>query len=138
MPKKKIEGQHEDYTIVLTIETQYVPELSDEDEKQYAFAYKINMKNTGKVGARLMTRHWRITEMSTEVGDAVVKEIRGEGVVGEHPHLYPGEEFEYTSQAIVTSPVASMEGSYSFIADDGSEFDAPIPRFILSMPRTLH
>ncbi len=138
MPRKKIEGLHQDYTMDLTVETCYLPDHSDEEEKKFTFSYKINIKNTGKIGARLMTRHWFITEGENELGEHDVKEIKGEGVVGEHPHLYPGEEFEYTSHAVVNSPVASMEGAYSFIADDGSEFDAPIPRFILSMPRTVH
>jgi ApaG protein len=31
-----------------------------------------------------------------------------------------------------------MRGSYQMLADDGVEFDAKIPAFTLSMPRTLH
>jgi ApaG protein len=31
-----------------------------------------------------------------------------------------------------------MRGSYQMLADDGLAFDADIPPFVLSIPRTLH
>ena len=50
----------------------------------------------------------------------------------------PGESYEYTSAAILETPVGCMQGSYEMIADDGMEFDAPIPVFNLAVPNTLH
>ena len=45
---------------------------------------------------------------------------------------------KYTSGASLTTPVGTMRGSYQMVAADGREFDAPIPPFTLSVPRTLH
>jgi ApaG protein len=67
-----------------------------------------------------------------------VQEVRGDGVVGEQPWLRPGEEFEYTSGAVLETALGTMHGSYHMVADDGTEFDAPIAPFTLSVPRTLH
>jgi ApaG protein len=59
-------------------------------------------------------------------------------VVGEHPYLRPGEAFQYTSSAMIETPVGSMHGSYRLIADDGVPFEAPIAPFSLARPHTLH
>ena len=66
------------------------------------------------------------------------QEVRGDGVVGEQPHLAPGEAFRYTSAAIIKTPVGSMYGSYQMVADDGYRFDAPIAAFSLSVPNVVH
>ena len=108
-------------------------EQSQPAQGRYAFAYTITIRNDGAVPAKLLTRHWVITH-----GNGKVEEVRGPGVVGEHPHLAPGEAFEYTSGAVLDTPVGTMQGSYQMLADDGTAFDAPIPRFTLSVPRTLH
>ncbi len=86
-----------------------------------------------RLPARLLRRHWRITDANGEV-----EEVHGEGVVGETPWLRPGEGFEYVSGVVLTTHVGTMEGSYDLIADDGTEFAATIPRFMLTVPRTLH
>ena len=93
----------------------------------------MTLQNQGSVAARLLERHWIITDANGKI-----EEVRGEGVVGEHPHLRPGEGFRYTSGAILETVVGSMRGSYQMIADDGTRFDAEIPPFVLSIPRTLH
>ncbi|MDX1435024.1 MAG: ApaG domain, partial [Gammaproteobacteria bacterium] len=67
-----------------------------------------------------------------------VQEVRGEGVVGEQPRLGPGEGFQYTSAALIDTPVGTMRGSYQMVAEDGVEFDAEIPMFRLSIPNILH
>jgi ApaG protein len=97
------------------------------------FSYTITISNTGKLAAKLLTRHWVITDANGEV-----QEVHGEGVVGEQPYLRPGESFEYTSGTVMDTPVGSMEGSYQMVTDDGSAFDARIPVFTLSMPNALH
>jgi ApaG protein len=97
------------------------------------FAYTIKITNTGAVAARLVSRHWIITD-----SEARVQEVRGMGVVGEQPWLKPEESFEYTSGTAIATPVGTMRGSYQMVAEDGVNFDAPIPEFTLSMPRVLH
>lgn len=121
------------YNIEVNIETQYIEEQSLPDQDHYVFAYTITIHNSGEVPAQLLRRHWIITDANNKV-----QEVKGEGVVGEQPHLQPGESYRYTSGTMLETPVGTMRGSYQMIADDGVEFDADIPQFTLSMPRTLH
>ncbi len=121
------------YNTTVSVETNYIPEQSDPDNERYAFAYTITIKNEGSVPAQLLTRHWIITD-----ADGNTQEVRGEGVVGEQPHLNPGEGFQYTSGTLLETPVGSMQGSYQMVADDGNEFECPIAPFTLSMPNKLH
>ena len=87
----------------------------------------------GDVAAKLLTRHWIITN-----ADGKEEEVKGKGVVGEQPHLQPGDGFQYSSGTIIETPVGSMHGSYQMLADDGEKFEAVIAPFTLSMPHTLH
>src|SRR5690606_32019079 len=87
----------------------------------------------GGVPARLLTRRWVITDANGKV-----KEVRGEGVVGEQPHLAPGQGFRYSSAAVLETPVGVMQGSYQMLADDGRRFEAPIAPFTLAVPGMLH
>ena len=121
------------YEFTVSATPHYLAEQSTPDENHYLFAYTVTIRNTGEVAGQLLSRHWVITD-----GDGQVHEVRGEGVVGEQPVLQPGESFEYTSGCPLTTPVGSMKGSYQCVASDGTRFDAPIPEFVLSMPRSLH
>ncbi len=111
----------------------YLPDQSDEDNDQYVFAYTIRITNVGSVGAKLISRHWIITD-----SDGKIQEVRGVGVVGEQPELKPGESFEYTSGSSIETSVGTMRGSYQMQAADGTRFDALVPEFTLSVPRVLH
>lgn len=121
------------YEIIVKVHTTYLPEQSDEALDRYVFAYTIVLSNTGTVPAQLISRHWIIAD-----GSGGVQEVRGLGVVGEQPLLKPGDSYEYTSGTAISTPVGSMKGSYQMVAEDGLRFDAPIPEFILSVPRVLH
>ena len=121
------------YEFSVSVRPQYLVEHSNPDEQHYVFAYTVTIRNTGEHTAQLISRHWVITD-----GNNAVEEVRGEGVVGEQPVLKPGEAFEYTSGCPLPTPVGSMRGSYQCVADDGTAFEAPIPEFVLSTPRTLH
>ena len=113
--------------------SQFIDEQSDVDADRYVFAYHITVRNTGKVAAQLLSRHWVITD-----AEGAVQEVRGEGVIGQQPVLRPGEQFEYTSGCTIATPVGTMKGSYQMVAEDGTRFDAMVPEFTLAMPRTLH
>jgi len=115
--------------IRVDVETSYVDEQSDPNERRYVFSYTITIRNEGAVPARLLTRHWIITDANGKV-----QEVRGDGVVGEQPHLKPGQGFRYSSGAVLETPVGAMQGSYEMIDDDGQRFDAPIEPFRLAMP----
>jgi ApaG protein len=121
------------YNIQVDVETAYIDEQSAPDENRYVFAYTVTIRNIGDVAAKLLTRHWIITDANQKV-----QEVRGQGVVGEQPYLRPGEGFQYTSGTMLETPVGSMHGSYQMVTDDGVQFDAQIEPFTLSIPRTLH
>ena len=121
------------HAIEVIVATRYLDDQSIPDDDRYVFAYTIRIHNVGQVPARLVSRHWLITDANGKV-----QEVRGEGVVGEQPWLRPGEHFEYTSGAVLETPLDTMRGSYRMLADDGTSFDAMIDPFTLSIPRTLH
>ncbi|MBI5040851.1 MAG: Co2+/Mg2+ efflux protein ApaG [Gammaproteobacteria bacterium] len=121
------------YDIQVSVETTYVENQSVPEQQRYVFAYTITIRNAGQVPAKLLTRHWIITDSNGKT-----QEVRGDGVVGEQPHLQPGEAFRYTSGTLLETAVGSMRGSYQMIADDGIEFDAEVPAFTLAIPRVLH
>jgi ApaG protein len=121
------------YDITVTARTIHIPGQSDEANNRYVFAYTITIVNTGSIAARLVARHWIITDAENRV-----QEVRGLGVVGEQPLLKPRQSYEYTSSAAIATPVGTMRGSYQMISEDGVAFDAPIPEFTLSAPRVLH
>ena len=121
------------YEASVSTQTQYLVDQSDDAANRYVFAYTISIRNTGSVTAQLISRHWIITD-----GRNQVQEVRGLGVVGAQPLLKPGESFEYTSGTAIATPLGTMRGSYQMVAEDGTQFDAPIPEFTLSVPRILH
>lgn len=122
-----------DYEIDINVATRFLDEESVPGEGRFVFAYTIHIHNRGKLPARLMGRHWLITDANGKV-----QEVRGEGVVGEQPWLRPGDDYEYTSGAVLETALGTMQGSYDMLADDGTRFDAPIAAFTLSIPRTVH
>ncbi len=121
------------YEFSIQVQPRYLAEQSDPEDSRFLFAYTVTIRNTGDVTAQLLSRHWIITD-----AEGQVEEVRGPGVVGEQPVLRPGEAFQYTSGCPLATPVGSMHGSYQCIAEDGTAFEASIPEFVLSMPRTLH
>jgi len=121
------------YAIEVAAATQYLAEQSDEAAGRYVFAYTITLRNTGRVAAQLLSRHWIITD-----AQGLVQEVRGLGVVGAQPLLEPGQSFEYTSGTAIATAVGTMKGAYQMVAADGTRFEAPIPEFTLSVPRVLH
>jgi ApaG protein len=121
------------HEIQITVKSQYLPEQSDPENRQFAFAYTVTIRNIGQASIQLIARHWLITD-----GDNEVQEVRGLGVVGQQPLLRTGEQFEYTSWATLPTPAGTMRGEYFCITDEAHLFQAPIPEFALVMPRTLH
>lgn len=121
------------YRITVAAQAFFLEEQSNPDRDRYVFAYTVQVLNQGNIAAKLLSRHWIITDANGKV-----EEVRGAGVVGEQPYLQPGEGFQYTSGTILETAVGSMKGTYQMLADDGMTFDAEIPPFVLSIPRTLH
>lgn len=121
------------YEIRIHVATQYVVDQSEPEIDRYVFAYTITIENLSDVPAKLLSRHWVITDANGKI-----QEVSGDGVVGEQPRLDPGETYRYSSGAVLETPVGAMQGSYRMQADDGIDFDAPIPPFTLAVPGMLH
>lgn len=121
------------YNIDVQVKTTYLEGQSAPSEGRYVFTYSIRIHNLGTVGAKLLTRHWIITD-----ANGTVEEVHGPGVIGEQPRLAAGGSYEYSSGVILKTPIGSMQGSYQMLADDGTAFDASIPIFTLAVPRVLH
>ena len=121
------------HRIRVEVKTQYVEDQSNPVEGRFVFSYTITIRNEGTQPARLVTRHWLITDANGKV-----QEVQGEGVVGEQPHILPGQQHRYSSGAVIETPVGTMEGSYGMRTDDGAQFRAEIPRFRLAVPGVLH
>lgn len=121
------------YVIDVCVVTRYLPEQSQPEHQRYAFAYTITVSNTGTVAAKLLSRHWVITD-----GDGHVEEVRGAGVVGQQPLIEPGEQHTYSSGSVLTTTVGTMQGSYLMQANDGHQFKAIIKPFRLAVPGALH
>ena len=119
--------------IDVSVTSRFLPEQSQPEQNRYAFAYTVTLNNSGQLAAKLLSRHWVITD-----GDGRVQEVRGPGVVGQQPRLEPAAEYSYSSGTLMTTRVGFMQGSYQMQADDGSTFDAVIAPFRLVVPGALH
>jgi len=120
-------------SIKVDVDTLYIESESDPDNDRYVFAYTITIRNVGDIAAKLMTRHWVIRDENGKV-----QKVDGDGVVGEQPHLKPGEGFKYTSSTWLETSWGTMGGAYLMVTDNGEEFKAPVADFLLSVPHTLH
>lgn len=121
------------YQIDVSVVTRFLPEQSQPENDQYAFAYTITVSNNGSLAAKLISRHWLITD-----GNGKVEEVRGDGVVGQQPLIEAGQSHTYSSGAVLASKVGTMQGSYQMFATDGKRFDAVIAPFRLAVPGALH
>lgn len=119
------------HNIRITVEPAYLDEQSRPDENYHVWAYTIGIENQGGEPVTLKTRYWKITDAQGRV-----QEVRGAGVVGEQPTLKPGQRFEYTSGAPLTTATGFMVGAYQMQNDDGEVFEVDIPAFSLDSPHT--
>ncbi|ACL67490.1 ApaG domain protein [Anaeromyxobacter dehalogenans 2CP-1] len=117
--------------IEVTVRSTFRPERSEPG--RFLFSYTVRIANQGEVPAQLVSRRWIILDASGER-----EEVVGDGVVGQQPHLEPGEHFEYTSFCVLKTPHGSMRGTYRMVRDDGQAFDATIAPFPLVVPGSLN
>ena len=121
------------YQVDVSVTTRFLAEQSQPEQNRFAFAYTITVHNNGSLAARLLSRHWVITD-----GDGHVEHVRGEGVVGEQPLIEAGKSHNYSSGTVMTTRVGTMQGTYQMLAEDGTRFDAIIKPFRLAVPGALH
>lgn len=116
----------------ITVETQYLKNRIPDKDK-YVFAYKISIQNNGQQAVQLISRYWLITD-----GNGEKTEVQGDGVIGEQPHIQIGDTFQYTSGAVLDTPVGTMQGYYEMQREDGERFQAAINVFSLAVPNAVN
>ena len=121
------------YQIDVSVVTRFLPEQSQPEQHRFAFAYTVTVLNNGQLPARLLSRHWVITD-----GDGKVEEVRGPGVIGQQPLIAAGASHTYSSGTDMATTVGNMQGSYQMQAEDGKQFEAVIAPFRLAVPGALH
>ena len=115
------------------VQSQYVASQSSPDDDRYVFAYTITIRNLGRFSVQLLGRYWLITN-----GNGRETEVQGEGVVGEQPLIAPGNEFQYTSGAVIETPMGTMQGHYVMVDEQGDTFNVEIPVFRLAIQTHIH
>ncbi|MBI3309934.1 MAG: Co2+/Mg2+ efflux protein ApaG [Serratia liquefaciens] len=119
--------------VCIQVQSVYVESQSIPEEERYVFAYTITIRNLGRFNVKLLGRYWLVTNSNGRQ-----TEVQGEGVVGEQPLIRPGEEFQYTSGAILETPLGTMEGHYEMVDHQDQPFQTAIPVFRLAIPTLIH
>jgi len=120
-------------SIKIQVQTKYIEEQSQPEQKRYVFAYMITIKNLSQQEVQLLSRSWLITDSN---GRQI--SVEGEGVVGEKPIIAANDEYTYTSGSAIETPVGVMQGNYTMIDEAGDEFSVAIEPFRLSIPNILN
>ena len=115
------------------VAVRHLPEQSNTEAGQYAFAYTVTIRNSGDITGQLIARHWIINDSNGHV-----EEVRGLAVVGHQPVLKPGESFEYTSWTRLATPQGTMRGTFFCMTEDAHPFETPIREFGLTLASSLH
>ena len=119
--------------ILVQVNTRYLSEHPATSKGEFAFAYDVNITNEGNETVQLINRYWLITNANGEK-----TEVQGSGVVGEQPVLKSGDSFQYTSGAVIETPVGTMEGHYEMKLENGNMIRVPIAVFTLAVPNTIN
>lgn len=119
--------------VCVQVQSVYIEAQSSPDEERYVFAYTVTIRNLGRESVQLLGRYWLITNAHGRE-----TEVQGEGVVGVQPHIAPGSEYQYTSGAVLETPLGTMQGHYSMIDAGGNPFNIDIPVFRLAVPALIH
>ncbi|WP_288496359.1 Co2+/Mg2+ efflux protein ApaG [uncultured Pantoea sp.] len=119
--------------VSLHVQSLYVASQSSREDERYVFAYTVTIRNVGRSSVQLLRRYWLITN-----GNGRETEVQGEGVIGEQPHIAPGNEYQYTSGAVLETPMGTMQGHYVMVDEQGDEFHVEIPVFRLAIQTHIH
>jgi len=119
--------------IKIHVVSKYIQQQSNAANNHFVFSYTITIENTSTSAIQLISRHWLICDANNKT-----EEVYGEGVVGEQPVILPGHKYTYSSGSVLETEMGTMEGRYFMQSKENGEFEIAIPKFLLSIPRTLH
>lgn len=120
--------------VKVSVESEYQPEYSSPSQFHFVFTYRITIENESEYTVKLLRRHWYVHDANSKV-----KEVEGEGVVGQQPTLEPGQMHQYVSGCNIKSGLGKMYGTYQMERIvDGKEFEVNIPEFTMIVPYKLN
>lgn len=120
--------------VKISVSTEYLREYSNPIQYHYVFAYKVTIENCSEFTVQLLRRHWFIHD-----SNGSVKEVEGEGVVGQQPELEPGQSHQYVSGCNLKTSIGKMHGTFLMQRlVDGKEFKVEVPEFVMITPYKLN
>ncbi|WP_435955280.1 Co2+/Mg2+ efflux protein ApaG [Dryocola sp. BD626] len=119
--------------VCVQVQSVYIESQSSPENERFVFAYTVTIRNLGRTPVQLLGRYWLITN-----GNGHETEVQGEGVIGVQPHIEPGNEYSYTSGAVLETPLGTMQGHYEMVDYQGDAFRVAIPVFRLAIPAFIH
>ncbi|MTI29662.1 Co2+/Mg2+ efflux protein ApaG [Xanthovirga aplysinae] len=120
--------------VKISVETEYQPEYSSPAQGHFVFTYRITIENKSPNTVQLLSRHWFIHDANN-----TVREVEGEGVVGQQPTIEPGKSHQYVSGCNLKSGIGKMYGTFLMerVLDE-KKFRAIIPEFTMIFPYRLN
>lgn len=115
--------------IKVSVQPAYLDDESHPEDNEYIWSYTVQVENMRSDSVQLISRYWNITDAHGRI-----QEVEGQGVIGEHPELEPGQAFQYTSGTKLNAPSGIMVGHYEMENDSGKRFSIDIPAFSLDSP----
>ena len=119
--------------VCVQVQSVYIEAQSSPEQERFVFSYTVTIRNLGRTAVQLLGRYWLITN-----GNGRETQVQGEGVIGVQPLIEPGNEYQYTSGAIIETPLGTMEGHYEMIDAQGNDFRVAIPVFRLAVSTFIH
>lgn len=120
--------------VKISIETIYQDHQSNWANAYFMFAYRISIENLTDYAVQLLSRKWLIFD-----SNGTLREVEGQGVVGEQPVIEPGESYVYVSGCNLKTEIGSMRGYYIMQrVSDEKNFIVDIPEFELVVPYKLN
>lgn len=120
--------------IKITVITAYQASYSNVEQNHYVFTYDIAIENKSDFTVQLIKRHWTIFDSNGEI-----RQVEGEGVVGQQPILEPSQSHRYVSGCNLKTNIGKMHGFYEMERQiDGTKFKVTIPEFNLIVPYKLN
>lgn len=113
--------------IQVSVTTEFQLQHSNPAQRKFVHSYEVTIENKSQYTVQLMRRHWIIKD-----GFSNVREVKGDGVIGEQPVLQPGQKHTYSSWSPLPTDVGSMKGTYLMVRlSDQHQFEVRVPEFSL-------
>lgn len=94
---------------------------------RFVHSYEITIENLSDRTVQLLSRHWKIYS-----SNGLMREVKGDGVVGQQPVLRSFELHNYSSWSPLPTPMGKMSGSFTMLDTESKKtFEVEVPEFKL-------